>query len=47
MAVNELQTQIFKNPEFGEVRVVEIDGEPWFIGKDVADALGYSDHFGR
>lgn len=31
----------FNNPEFGEVRTVEIDGEPWFVGKDVADALGY------
>ncbi len=32
----------FNNPEFGEVRTVEIDGEPWFVGKDVAEALGYS-----
>lgn len=34
---------VFKNlvhPEFGELRTVEIDGEPWFIGKDVAAALG-------
>lgn len=34
--------QIFNNPEFGKVRVVTIDKEPWFVGKDVADALGYS-----
>lgn len=34
---------IFNNPEFGEVRVLEIDSEPWFVGKDVAIALGYSD----
>lgn len=33
--------QIFNNPEFGEVRVVEIDGEPWFVGKDMATALGF------
>ena len=38
--MNELQ--IFSNPEFGNVRVVEIDGEPWMVGKDVAEALGYS-----
>ena len=37
--MNELQ--IFKNEEFGEVRTVTIDGEPWFVGKDVATALGY------
>ena len=34
--------QIFNNPEFGEVRTTVIDGEPWFVGKDVATALGYS-----
>lgn len=34
--------QIFNNPEFGPVRAVEHDGEPWFVGKDVAEALGYS-----
>lgn len=34
--------QIFKNPEFGEIRTIEKDGEPWFVGKDVAAALGYS-----
>ena len=33
--------QIFKNEEFGEVRTVTIDNEPWFVGKDVAMALGY------
>ena len=35
--------QVFNNPEFGEIRAIEIDGEPWFVGKDVAAALGYSD----
>ena len=39
--MNELQ--IFENPEFGEVRTVVIDDEPWFVGKDVATALGYVD----
>lgn len=33
--------QIFNNPEFGQVRTVVIDDEPWFVGKDVATALGY------
>lgn len=36
------QLQIFENPEFGAVRTVEIDGEPWLVGKDVAEALGYT-----
>lgn len=35
------ELQIFKNEEFGEVRTVTIDNEPWFVGKDVATALGY------
>ena len=34
--------QVFKNDEFGNVRVVEIDNEPWFAGKDVATILGYT-----
>ena len=33
--------QIFENPEFGQVRTVELDGQPWLVGKDVAEALGY------
>ncbi|MCX4321169.1 MAG: Bro-N domain-containing protein, partial [Lachnospiraceae bacterium] len=33
--------QIFNNPEFGEIRTVNVDGEPWLVGKDVAHALGY------
>ena len=36
------QIQIFNNAEFGEIRSMEIGGEPWFVGKDVATALGYS-----
>lgn len=34
--------QIFKDEELGEVRVVTIEDEPWFVGKDVAELLGYS-----
>lgn len=36
------EMQIFNNPEFGAIRAVELDGEPWFVGKDVAAVLGYS-----
>ena len=35
------QLQVFENEEFGKVRVLEIDGQPWFVGKDVTDILGY------
>lgn len=38
--MNELQ--IFNSEEFGEIRTLEIDGKPYFVGKDVAMALGYS-----
>lgn len=34
--------QIFENPEFGKIRTLEIEGEPWFVGKDVAEILGYT-----
>ena len=34
--------QIFESPEFGKVRTVTINDEPWLVGKDVAEALGYS-----
>ena len=33
---------VFENAEFGKVRTIMIDGEPWFVGKDVAESLGYS-----
>lgn len=33
---------IFNNPEFGQIRTVEVGGEPWLVGKDVSQALGYS-----
>lgn len=35
------EIQIFENPEFGTVRTVMVDGEPWFVGKDVAEVMGY------
>ena len=35
--------QVFANEEFGQIRTVEINGEPWFVGKDVAEALGYKE----
>lgn len=36
------ELKIFENPAFGQVRIVEREGEPWFVGKDVAQTLGYS-----
>ena len=38
--MNELK--IFENAEFGSIRTVEINNEPWFVGKDVAETLGYA-----
>ena len=35
------EMKIFNSEEFGKVRTVTIDNEPWFVGKDVAEALGY------
>lgn len=35
------QLKIFENTEFGQIRTVTIDNEPWLVGKDVATALGY------
>ena len=37
------EIQVFNNSEFGQIRTMIIDGEPWFVGKDVAVALGYLD----
>ena len=37
------EIQIFQNPEFGEIRTIIINGEPWFVGRDVCKALGYAD----
>lgn len=38
---NENKIQVFENSEFGKVRTLMIDGGPWAVGKDVAEALGY------
>ena len=38
--MNELE--IFNNPEFGQIRATEISGNPYFVGKDIAEALGYT-----
>lgn len=34
--------QIFNNPDFGDIRTIVIDGEPWFVSKDISDKLGYT-----
>lgn len=39
------EVQVYES-KFGKVRVVMIDGVPWFVGKDVAECLGYADTFG-
>ena len=36
------EIKVFDNPEFGKVRTMEINGEPYFVGKDVAEILGYT-----
>lgn len=36
------EIKIFENPKFGKVRTLTIDEEPWFVGKDVAEILGYN-----
>ena len=35
--------QIFNSPDFGQIRTIQKNGEPWFVGKDVAEILGYKD----
>lgn len=37
------ELQIFNNEEFGKIRTVSIDGAPWFVGRDVTEALGYAE----
>lgn len=37
-----MELQVYKNAEFGSVRTTTIAGQPYFVGKDVADILGYS-----
>lgn len=38
--------QVFNNSEFGDIRTVQLNNETYFVGRDVANALGYSDSFG-
>lgn len=39
---NTTEIVLFNNPDFGQIRTMMIDGEPWFVGKDVASILGYT-----
>lgn len=41
MTKNTNKIAIFTSEEFGQIRTMEMNGEPWFVGKDVAEALGY------
>lgn len=34
--------EVFKNEKFGEIRTLNIEGEPWFVGKDITDVLSYT-----
>lgn len=36
------EVKVFDNPEFGKVRALDIGGETWFVGKDIAEILGYA-----
>lgn len=40
--INTNELQVFDNQEFGQIRTVVINNEPWFVGKDVAGILGYA-----
>lgn len=40
--MTESAIKIFENEEFGQIRIIEKDGEPWLVGKDVATSLGYA-----
>lgn len=42
MTKNTNKIAIFTSEELGQIRIMETDGEPWFVGKDVTKALGYS-----
>lgn len=39
--MSDSEIMLFRHEQFGEIRTLKIDGEPWFVGKDVADRLGY------
>lgn len=36
------EIKIFENPDFGEIRTIIINGEPWFVSKDISEKLGYT-----
>ncbi len=38
------EVQVFKNKDFGEIRTLEIGGEPWFVGRDVCSVFGDKNH---
>lgn len=38
-----MELQIFKNEQFGEVQLLEINNEPWFVGKEIAEILAYKE----
>ncbi|MGN1339283.1 MAG: phage antirepressor KilAC domain-containing protein [Oscillospiraceae bacterium] len=40
--MSDLEVILFRHEQFGEIRTLEIDGEPWFVGKDIAISLGYT-----
>lgn len=49
MKVGELPAlipQVFEHEQFGQVRIVDNNGDPWYVGRDVAEKLGYADTFG-
>ena len=41
------QITVFSSDKFGDVRIVQISSEPWFVGKDVAEILGYRKYQSR
>lgn len=41
------ELKLFNNPEFGTIRVISIEDEPWLVGKDVAEALGHQGRTGH
>ena len=36
------EVKVFESKDFGQVRTIIIDGEPWFVAKDISDRLGYA-----
>lgn len=37
-----MQVKVFKHPEYGNINVVEINNEPWFVGEEIVEILGYT-----